>query len=870
MKIKHTWRYPKNSLILLFSVLILWGTPGAFSADSVTIGPDARVNFMNLGESIDQAVLKEKETLNNFSKELVQASEREKIINSGLAALKVQYSIYSNILGMPETQVKSLEHAFSGNLSARMVVSSELSDFKDKRDRVKVLLSQLEDQISLNSNQLNGIVAEKNQGKDSLKLVEKLKDLLELLNKKKDILVKLVDLYEVYFTNYSDMDKQFGDLSATFDREIKIRKKQDLFQRKTNALFTRTPLQMLEDIGVVLILPRAFFTRDYWSKTLGIDTGPDYSSLVNIVLLFVFLQYVLFKTFKGLGHMGSKPFFQQSSWSKITLSIITKSLFLTGNILFLVVCDYFFHVRLKVPLVVVIEQALTAVLLTRWLIDLLDQYPSLGKAFPGKNVLYRMNKLVRMTRYFALIYIVATWMLEAENSVLVMVRMVFAGLFYFGLFRLGKSLALCMDTPDISPRLKNIMSPLPLVGYVLMFVGLIMDLSGYAQLALFMAVSLGETLVMVVWSGLFFRILMDFKRNGTPREKSESDEMGMPALNAHWFLSLVSTLAWFVLSLIGIIYVWGGKQAVSQGVYTGYTTPIHVGNMSFSLMGFTVALVFLLITHAVARVWRELFQKKLLNDSGMDIGVQDSITTISVYLIWAAGILMALNVFGLNMTSITVVLGALGIGLGFGLQNIFNNFLSGIILLFERPIQVGDDVEVNGTWAIVKKINVRSTVVQTYDNATLIIPNSDFISNQVTNWSFKDKRLRRNIVVGVAYGSDLDLVRKSMLEAADKTPRVLKLPKPDVVFRDFGDNALIMVLRLWTRVEYFISVESTVRFEIDRLFRERKIEISFPQRDLHIRSLNPDIIINKAISSAPVGKRGAKSAPPSVTPDKEE
>ncbi|MBU1169118.1 MAG: mechanosensitive ion channel [Proteobacteria bacterium] len=254
----------------------------------------------------------------------------------------------------------------------------------------------------------------------------------------------------------------------------------------------------------------------------------------------------------------------------------------------------------------------------------------------------------------------------------------------------------------------------------------------------------------------------------------------------------------------------------------------------------------------------------------MDIGVQDSITTISVYLIWAAGILMALNVFGLNMTSITVVLGALGIGLGFGLQNIFNNFLSGIILLFERPIQVGDDVEVNGTWAIVKKINVRSTVVQTYDNATLIIPNSDFISNQVTNWSFKDKRLRRNIVVGVAYGSDLDLVRKSMLEAADKTPRVLKLPKPDVVFRDFGDNALIMVLRLWTRVEYFISVESTVRFEIDRLFRERKIEISFPQRDLHIRSLNPDIIINKAISSAPVGKRGAKSAPPSVTPDKEE
>ncbi|MBU0995146.1 MAG: mechanosensitive ion channel [Proteobacteria bacterium] len=254
----------------------------------------------------------------------------------------------------------------------------------------------------------------------------------------------------------------------------------------------------------------------------------------------------------------------------------------------------------------------------------------------------------------------------------------------------------------------------------------------------------------------------------------------------------------------------------------------------------------------------------------MDIGLQESITTISVYLIWAAGTLMALNAFGLNMTSITVVLGALGIGIGFGLQNIFNNFLSGIILLFERPIQVGDDVEVNGTWANVKKINVRSTVVQTYDNATLIIPNSDFISAQVTNWSFKDKRIRRNIVVGVAYGSDLMMVQSSLLEAAEKTQRVLKLPKPDVIFKDFGDNSLIFVLRLWTRVDYFYTVESAVRFEIDRLFRERKIEISFPQRDLHIRSMDPELLFKHTeISSSPklnTDKKIDRTTPQSLPP----
>ena len=141
--------------------------------------------------------------------------------------------------------------------------------------------------------------------------------------------------------------------------------------------------------------------------------------------------------------------------------------------------------------------------------------------------------------------------------------------------------------------------------------------------------------------------------------------------------------------------------------------------------------------------------------------------------------------------TLAVTFGALGIGLGFGLQNIFNNFVSGIILLFERPIQVGDAIEVNGTWATVTKINVRSTIVQTYDNASLIIPNSDLISQQVTNWSFKDLRLRRKISVGVAYGSDID--------------------------------------------NMFIA-ETDVRFEINRLFNERKIEIAFPQRDLHIRS----------------------------------
>jgi small-conductance mechanosensitive channel len=273
--------------------------------------------------------------------------------------------------------------------------------------------------------------------------------------------------------------------------------------------------------------------------------------------------------------------------------------------------------------------------------------------------------------------------------------------------------------------------------------------------------------------------------------------------------------------------------------------------MSFSLLGFIIAILILLLTQAVSRIWQHVFRKNILNQSGMEEGLQDSITTISAYILWSVGILISLNALGFNATSLTVVLGALGIGLGFGLQTIFNNFISGIILLFERPIQVGDDIEVNGIWARVKKINVRSTLVQTYDNASLIIPNSDLISSQVTNWSFKDKRLRRNVEVGVAYGSDVQLVRTTLLEVAEKTPRILKLPKPDVVFKNFGDSSLLFILRFWTRVEYFYMVETDVRFEIDRLFRERKIEIAFPQHDIHIRS-GLDPIKTRAADVSPV------------------
>jgi len=205
--------------------------------------------------------------------------------------------------------------------------------------------------------------------------------------------------------------------------------------------------------------------------------------------------------------------------------------------------------------------------------------------------------------------------------------------------------------------------------------------------------------------------------------------------------------------------------------------PIIIGRLRFSIKGILIAIVIIFAAQLFIRVGRALIKEKILEKRSFERGLEDSILTILGYLGWGLSLVLALGALGVDTTSLAVVFGAFSVGIGFGLQNIFNNFISGLILLFERPIQVGDTIEINDMLAKVKKINVRATVVQTLDNASVIIPNADFISNQVTNWSFKDTRARRNIDVGVAYGLDIDLVEKTLLEIARDNNNVLKYPR---------------------------------------------------------------------------------------------
>jgi len=248
------------------------------------------------------------------------------------------------------------------------------------------------------------------------------------------------------------------------------------------------------------------------------------------------------------------------------------------------------------------------------------------------------------------------------------------------------------------------------------------------------------------------------------------------------------------------------------------------------LLGFMVA----------ARIITKILFNKLLAKINVDEALRYTLTRMTNYILLVIGAIVAFQFIGIDLSGIVVILGFLSVGIGFGLQNLTSNFISGIILLFERPIKVGDRVTVGDTEGDVEEINIRSTTVRTLNNVSIIVPNTEFISSSVINWSHGDPKVRIDVNVGVSYASDLDTVLSCLREVAEETPNTLSDPKPDVLFRSFGDSAWEMQVRVWvTDPKIHPKVRSAVNSAIVRKFRENGIEIPFPQRDLHVRSPLP-------------------------------
>ncbi len=263
-----------------------------------------------------------------------------------------------------------------------------------------------------------------------------------------------------------------------------------------------------------------------------------------------------------------------------------------------------------------------------------------------------------------------------------------------------------------------------------------------------------------------------------------------------------------------------------------------LGEQVITLRFFVTLIVILIGVSLGATAVRRGLRRHVLSRLGLDVGVQETLATVAGYTFLALGGLIALDLVGLDLSTLALLAGALSIGIGFGLQNIANNFISGLILLIERPVKVGDRIEVGDIHGEVTRIAARSTSVRTNDNIDIIVPNAELISGRVVNWSQNDRRIRFRVPVAVAYGTDVDLAMRLMEEAGSALPEVLQSPAPAARFLAFGDSSLDLELRVWTvkRLHRKGRIVSDVNRAIYRKFAEHNISIPFPQRDIHVVS----------------------------------
>lgn len=324
-------------------------------------------------------------------------------------------------------------------------------------------------------------------------------------------------------------------------------------------------------------------------------------------------------------------------------------------------------------------------------------------------------------------------------------------------------------------------------------------------------------------------------------------------------LSGVTQLALLGLALFLLLATWGIQSSDLLGQISGAFFGIKIGNFTLSLSallgGLVVFGVGILATRAVQR-WLE---GKLLPQTNLDIGLRTSIRTGVGYAGAVLAAIIGFSVAGLNLQNLAIVAGALSVGIGFGLQSVVNNFVSGLILLVERPFKVGDRIEIGDKTGIVKRINVRSTEVMTFDNASIIVPNADLITGQVINWMHGDFSGRLTVSVGVSYNADPDQMIAILLDIVNSHPQVLKRPEPFAILAEFGADSLNFTVYFYVgNIGTEFGVGNEVRLTVLKRLREADIEIPFAQRDIHLRDLDRIEALVRSVAGKPA--KTAKTA----------
>ena len=397
-----------------------------------------------------------------------------------------------------------------------------------------------------------------------------------------------------------------------------------------------------------------------------------------------------------------------------------------------------------------------------------------------------------------------------------------------------------------APYLSRVRWPRRSIELVLLVI-VIAEWLGYRNLSLSAVRGLAGTLLLLGLAALVMRLLhelYDGLESGRRRWQERlrlalGIKPGASAPVVSWLRPLSAIAVWSA-TILGLLWTWGlsavGFQQLENFVLQGFTVgSLHIVPARILLAVFTLAILLAFSTWFKGRM-----ESNWLKRTNLERSAREALVTVSGYVGSALAVIVTLGIAGMEFSNLAIVAGALSVGIGFGLQNIVNNFVSGLILLFERPIKTGDWIVVGDTEGYVVKISIRSTQIQTFDQADVIVPNSDLIAGKVTNWMLRDPRGRVKIPISVAEGSDTTLAKNLLIELAQQHALVVtdgSAPEPKVMFKSFGESGLNLELRCFiVNIDNRMQVLSDLNFAIDAAFRAHGIEMPYPQRDLHIRS----------------------------------
>jgi len=379
-------------------------------------------------------------------------------------------------------------------------------------------------------------------------------------------------------------------------------------------------------------------------------------------------------------------------------------------------------------------------------------------------------------------------------------------------------------------------------------VALVAEWAGYRAFSQFVIIGVILTLLLIGLGVPLTKLLgdlfdgLDEGRHGWQRlvRRLVGVLPGEPLPGAGWINVLAALLLWSGITA-ALLRIWGVSEQGLALIGLYLTDGFQLGGVKVVPSKILLAILLLALLLTLTRWLKGQLNRRWLDKFRFDRGVREALVTTVGYVAATMAVLLALSVAGIELTNLAIIAGALSVGIGFGLQNVVNNFVSGLILLFERPVKTGDFIVVGGTQGYVKRISIRSTQIETPDRADVILPNSALISGQVTNWMLHDPLGRIAVPVGVAYGSDTQRVREILLRIAGEHPEVIKgrggVPDPKVLFRSFGDNALLFELRAVVRqIDRQADVISDINFAVEAAFRQQGIELPFPQREIHIKT----------------------------------